>query len=126
MATSKKRKAPTVEKLRGALDEALADLAGTKADGSAAAALKNAAAMIQVWSLRFQIAAAAYEDAVASGDDKERARASQGMTTASSHLELWERRRSVAQDDLVNDLLIAEKEHTAEQDELADEARQLQ
>ncbi len=117
-----RRKRPTARQLKDDLDDALGALYEVRNDGSAAASVDNATAMLRVWSLRYIKANLELDTAA---DDHEKNQARRAMKEASAEVAEWEKRKSVAQADLVNDLLLAEKEHTAEQDALADDLEAL-
>lgn len=118
-----KTKRPSAKALQADLDDALGALYEVRNDGTAKASVDNATAMIRVWSLRFQLANLAYDNAA---EDAQQDRARRGMREASAEIGEWEKRKGVAQDDLINDLLLADKEHTEEQDAIASAATQLQ
>ncbi len=123
MASTMMRKRPNAKALRLDLDDALGALYELVNDGTAQASLDNATAMLRVWSLRFQIANLALDNAA---DDHETHVARRAMKEASAELGEWEKRKSVAQTDLVNDLLIRDREHNEEQEAIAAAATQLQ
>lgn len=122
MATTIKRR-PNAKALRLDLDDALGALYEVVNDGTAASSLNNATAMLRVWSLRFQIA---NHEADTAADDHEKRQAHRDMDKASRELGEWEKRKSVAQNDLVNDLLLKDRDHKEEQDAIAAAATQLQ
>lgn len=109
--------------LESELDEALEHLHELVDDGTAKASQAHAVAMIRIWSLRFQIANRNERTAV---DPEEKRTARSDMRAASAQLETWEKRKSVARSDRVNDLLLAEQEHNDEQDAIAAAAQALQ
>lgn len=113
---------PTVD-LENELEDALEELHDHDNDGTAKSSVAHAVLMLRVWSLRFQIANRNYRDAA---DSEEKRTARGEMRIASEQLETWEKRKSVARADRVNDLLLAEQEHNAEQEAIAVEARTLQ
>lgn len=106
---------PARTRLQRELEEAVENL--PPADGSAKEALAHATSMINIWGLRFRIASADHDVALASGEHSKRAVSEGLMKLASRELCEWEKRRSAAQSDLVNDLLIEEQEHNAKQAE---------
>lgn len=112
---------PTKKQLEKERDAALDAMNVLEPDGSAKRSLAIATAMTRVWSLRFQIANRDYDEAAAADERSKRAFAESAMKVASTQLVEWEKRRSAAQSDLVNDLLVAEQEHTAEQDAIGGE-----
>lgn len=118
-----KTRRPAARALQADLDDALGALYEVVTDGTARASLANATAMIRVWSLRFQIANQKLDSAA---DEHETNMARRAMKEASAELGEWEKRKGVAQEDLVNDLLLADREHTEEQDAIASAATQLQ
>jgi hypothetical protein len=115
---------PKEKQLRAELDAALTELHDAPAEGNVAASVAHATAMSKVWSIRFQLSQYAYDKAVKDGEGELAPR--NAMREASVQMEAWEKRKGVAIGDLVNDLLLAEKEHNAEQDELAARADALQ
>lgn len=109
---------PREKQLRVELDQALSELHDLPQAKTARASLDHAALMLKVWSLRFQLANIAYDKAVASDESEVGPR--NAMREASTQLNEWEKRKSAAQADLVNDLLLAEQEHNAKQDSAED------
>jgi hypothetical protein len=115
---------PKEKQLRAELDVALTELHDAPSAGNVAASVAYATAMSKIWSLRFQLSQYAYDKAVRDGEGELAPR--NAMREASKEMEAWEKRKGVAIGDLVNDLLLAEREHNEEQDELATRASVLQ
>lgn len=113
----------TDKTLRAELLLALEQLHDARNDGTAQASLDHANAMIAIWSLRFQLANLKLNRAA---DPSEEIQARHAARDASKELAEWQKRKSVAQGDLVNDLLIKDREHTEEQTALAQRAELLQ
>lgn len=116
--------APTQKALEAELKKALATLHDTPDEKTAKASVDHCTAMVHVWRLRFLLANLAYDEAVKDDDPKAGAHMAR-MKDASTQAELWEKCKGVALRDLVNDILLAEREHDEQQDALAESARAL-
>lgn len=93
---------------------------------TAQASVEHASAMIRIWSLRFQISNIEYDSAHPIDESSLRLSARNAMREASVQLDAWEKRKSVAQADLVNDILLAAMAHEAAQGKLASELEGLE
>lgn len=118
MATTKK----TIE---AELKLALAELHDTPNERNARASVEHATSMVRVWRLRFLLANFAYDAALAAEDPSAEVRHRNAMRDASLQGDAWEKTKSKAIADLVNDILLAEQEHNEEQEALASRAKAM-
>lgn len=116
--------APTKRALEAELKQALTALHDTPNERNAKTSVEHCTAMVHVWRLRFLLANIDYDLSVSDDDGRAGAHMSR-MKDASVQSELWEKRKSAALQDLVNDILLEEREHDEQQDALGERARLL-
>lgn len=117
--------ATTKKTIEAELKAALAELHETPNDRNARASVEHATAMVRVWRLRFLLANFAYDTALADSDASAEVRSRNAMRDASMQGDAWEKAKSKALADLVNDILLAEQTHNDEQDALAARAKAM-
>lgn len=115
---------PRKKQLTDELDRALTELHALEQTKTVASSVALATLMTRIESLRFQLFQRDYDAAITRGETGHAAE--QAMHRASLRVAEWEKRKSAAISDLVNDLLLAEQDHNETQDALEQRASKLQ